>query len=295
MKYFRAFAAVVFISVFAALGCAASAVAQENADSEPAAALSAAITAACRENETQFANYLTADSAAAFHALSADQRTAFLERFSLSSQPSKPLISSDPQNHTVLRCVGPAGSAEFRFGDVRVHENLAFVPVTAVSGEQTSFGLIRENGGWRLLSLGLVLLDIPQLSKQWAESDLASREDAAVENLRGVADAIQTYRRAWGKLPDSLQQMGPALEDEISPEQASLVNEKLAAGSSAGYRFRYRIVPGAQEDEQAFELSAVPEDYGKTGRRSFLLDSSGKIHAADHHGQVATLADSPLP
>lgn len=280
------------ILALVAFSCAASAFAQDGHETDPAAALSAAFTAACRANETQFANYLTADNAAAFRSLPADQRSAFLQRFSLSDQPGRPLISADAQNHAVLRCVAPAGTAEFRFGDVRVHESLAFVPVTAVNSQQTEFGLIRESGGWRLLSLGLVLLDIPQLSKQWAEGDLTAREDAAIANLRGIADAIQTYRNAWGKLPESLVQLGPAPKDEISPELASLVNDKLAAGSESGYKFRYRIVPSAQEGDESFEIAAMPESYGKTGRRSFLLDSSGKIHAADRHGDVATLEDT---
>jgi hypothetical protein len=283
------------VPVLVALAWAATASAQDGHETDPAAALSGAFTAACRANEMQFANYLTADNAVAFRDLPADQRTAFLERFSLSDQPGKLLISSDAQNRIVLRCVAPAGTAEFRFGDVRVHENLAFIPVTAVNSQQTEFGLVRESGGWRLLSLGLVLLDIPQLSKQWAEGDLTAREDAAIENLRGVADAIRTYRNAWGKLPESLVQLGPAPKDEISPELASLVNEHLAAGSAGGYRFRYRIVPAGQEGEESFELAAMPEGYGRTGRRSFLLDSSGKIHAADRHGEVATLEDTLLP
>jgi len=293
MKPFRVLSAAIF--ALWALACAAGASAQEGHETDPATALSAAITAACRASETQFANYLTAANAAAFRELSADQRTAFLERFSLSDQPGKILISADAQNHTVLRCVAPAGTAEFRFGDVRIRENLAFVPVDAVNSQQTQFGLVREGGAWKLLSLGLVLLDIPQLSKQWVEADLSAREDAAIENLHGVADAIHTYRNAWGKLPESLVQLGPAPKDEVSPELASLVNEHLASGSAGGYRFRYRIVPAEQQSEEAFELAAMPESYGKTGRRSFLLDSSGKIHAADRHGEVATLEDTVLP
>jgi hypothetical protein len=285
----------VVILVLVALACAANAAAQDGHETDPATALSAAFMAACRANESQFANYLTADNAAAFRNLPADQRAAFLQRFSLSDETGKPLISADAKNHTVLRCVAPAGTAEFRFGDVRTHENLAFVPVTAVNSQQTEFGLIRESGGWRLLSLGLVLLDIPQLSKQWAEGDLTAREDAAILNLRGIADAVHTYRNAWGKLPESLVQLGPAPKDEVSPELASLVNEHLAAGSAGGYQFRYRIVPAGQDDEESFELAAMPETYGKTGRRSFLLDSSGKIHAADRHGDVATLEDTLIP
>ena len=274
---------------------AARAAAQDGSETDATAALTAAISAACRGNEAQFENYLTTDNAAAFRALSQEQRTAMLRRLSLADQSGKPLLSSDDQNHTVLRCTSPAGTAEFRFGNARTRENLAFIPVAVKDGENTEFGLVRESGGWRLLSLGVVLLDIPQLSKQWAESDLAAREDAAVANLRLLDDAIQRYRRAFGKLPDSLAQLGPAPKDEISPDQASLVSDNLAAGSAAGYRFRYRIVPGSQEDENAFELAALPDAYGKTGRRSFFLDAEGKVHGEDKHGELATAEDPVIP
>jgi type II secretory pathway pseudopilin PulG len=269
--------------------------AQDGHETDPAASLAAALSAACRSNETQFENYLTADNASAFRALPPDQRAAMLKRLALSEQGGRPLLSSDDHNQTVLRCTAAAGTAEFRFGAVRMRENLAFIPVAVTDGENTEFGLVRENGGWRLISLGLVLLDIPQLSKQWAESDLAASEDAAVSNLRSLEDAIQTYRRAFGKLPDGLEQLGPAPKDQVSPDQASLVNEALAAGSDGGYRFRYRIAPGAQEDETAFELAALPDDYGKTGRRSFFVDVTGKIHGADKHGDLATADDPAIP
>ena len=283
------------LGVFLALWLPAVAAAQDGRESEPVAALTAALSAACRANETQFENYLTVDNAAAFRALPQDQRSAVLKRLSLGDEAGKPLLSSDDQNHTVLRCTAPEGTAEFRFGDVRTRENLAFIPVAVTDGEKTEFGLVRENGGWRLISLGLVLLDIPQLSKQWAESDLAAREDAVVSDLRALNDAIQTYRRAFGKLPDSLSQLGPAPKDQISPDQASLVSDELAEGNDGGYRFRYRIVTGAEEDQSAFELAAMPDDYGKTGRRSFFVDASGKVHGADKHGDQATEDDPVIP
>jgi type II secretory pathway pseudopilin PulG len=285
---------VAFGALFALL-FPATATSQDGRESEPAASLAAALSAACRANETQFENYLTVDNAAAFRALPQDQRAAILKRLSLADEAGKPLLSSDDQNHTVLRCTASEGTAEFRFGDVRTRENLAFVPVAVTDGEKTEFGLVRENGGWRLISLGLVLLDIPQLSKQWAESDLAAREDAAVSDLRALDDAIQTYRRAFGKLPDSLSQLGPAPKDQVSPDQADLVSDHLAAGSDGGYRFRYRIVPGAREDETSFELAAMPDDYGKTGRRSFFVDAAGKVHGADKRGELATEDDPVIP
>jgi len=250
--------------------------AQEARDSEPAAALSAALAAACRANADQFAKYLTADNAAAFRALPEEQRAAFLKRLSLTDEAGKPLISSDPQQHTVLRCQTSSGSAEYHFGDARVRENLAFIPVTVPGSHASEFGLVRETGAWRLLSLGLLLFDIPQLSKQWMEQDFAAREDAVIQTLRGLADAVQTYVHAWGKLPESLAQLGPAPQDQISPDQASLVNEHLAAGSERGYSYRYRIVPAPDGSETAFELAAGPRTTVKlAGARSSWTPKAG--------------------
>jgi hypothetical protein len=276
-----------------ALAGAPAARAQDGQAGDPAAALSAALTAACRGNEVDFANYLTAENAAAYRALPEEQRSALLRRFSLTDGSGKPLLSTDDQNHRVVRCESPAQTAEFRFGATRLRENLAFIPVTVVDSQRTQFGLVRENGGWRLLSLGLVLLDIPQLSKQWAEEDLATREDAAVTTLHRLADAIASYRRAFGKLPESLAQLGPAPKNEISPDQASLVDKELAGGNSGGYQFRYTIVPDSNGNDTNFELAATPEDYGKSGQRSFFLDAEGKVHGADKHGMVAE-PDDPL-
>ena len=267
------------------------ALAQRPQESDAASALSAALGAACRGSEAQFANYLTAENAAAFLALPPKQRTALLKRFSLTDEPGKVLSSSDPQAHTVLRCEVPEQTVEFRFGNVRTADNLAFIPVSVVESQQTEFGLVRENGGWRLLSLGLLLLNIPELSKQWAAGEMAAQEDNAIAMLREIAEAVRTYRRAYGKLPDSLAQLGPAPQNEISPDQASLISAELAAGSAAGYHFGYRIQPAETDAEAVFELAATPDKYGKTGNRSFFVDGAGKIHGADKRGAVALPSD----
>jgi len=286
--YSAALAAIVTVSLL--VPNAPTLCAQESSD--PVAALSAAIVAACRDNEAQFLDYFTADNAAAFRALPAEQRAAFLKRFSLSDMPGKPLSSTDQQNHSVLLCQTPSGTVQYHFGAPRVHENLAFIPVSVVHGEQAEFGLVRENGGWRLLSLGLVLLDIPQLARQWAQDDLRASEDSTIDTLRSLADAIQTYNRAFGKLPESLADLRPAPKGQISPDQASLISADLASGKQNGYEFRYRIVPDPSGNDTNFELAATPESSQKS-RRSFFFDATGKIHAADKHGTVAT-SDDPV-
>jgi hypothetical protein len=253
------------------------------------------LVAACRANETEFANHLTAASAAAFRALPATQRSELMKRLSLSDEPGKPLLSSDNDKHIVLRCRAANTTVEYRFGTTRVQENLAFIPVAVVNSEQADFGMVRDGGSWRLLSLGLVLFDVPQLARQWAAADLAAREDGAIADLRSLAEAIRRYQRAFGKLPESLAQLGPAPKDQISPEQAALVPADMAAGKHGGYVFRYRISPDANGNDNDFELAATPEVYGGPGKRSFFMDTAGKVHGDDKHGKVATVDDPLIP
>ena len=264
----------------------------QSPDSGPAAALNAALAAACRENDSGFARYLTVANADSFHKLPADQRTAMMRRFVLLDVPGRPLLSVSAQGQQVLLCEASDASSQFTFSAPRVHDNLAYIPIAVAGGDSIEFGLVREDGSWKLLSIGLLMIDVPQLQKQWAAQDLQNREQSAMDTLQDLAQAIGTYQRAFGNLPQSLAQLGPA-KDGVSPAAAKLIDASLAAGSKDGYKFRYRIIAASDATEPAFEIAAVPAEYGKTGKRSFLLDKDGKIHAADKQGGVAT-ADDPI-
>jgi len=282
----------------------ATAQGQEAQPSNPATALSEALGAACRQDEAHFARYLTADNAAAFRELAVAQRTALMKRLILLEEPGRPLLSSDAAGRTVLRCEASSVSAEMRFGDARVRENLAFIPVEArgeargagESGRRVDFGMVREGGGWKFLSVGLLLLDLPALVRQWAQqaenSEIEAQEAAAIAALRKIAEAILTYRRAFGRMPETLAQLGPPPKGGISPDAAGLLDAELAAGSKGGYVFRSVILsPSEEATEPRFNLAATPAQYSKTGRRSFFLDASGVLRGGDKQGTVATAQD----
>lgn len=275
------------LCVFAALPVAG---AQEAQEVNPAAALTAALLGACRQNEAAFVRYLTVENAAAFRALPENQRRELMKRFVLVTEPGRPLLSTDPQGRNVIRCEAPDITAEIRLGKEKTGENLAFVPLE-IGGRRVEIGLVREGGGWRILSVGLLLLNILELQKQWEVAEMEARETAAISALRRLAEAIGTYRRAFGSLPERLEQLGPAPKEGVSPEAAQLVDFELASGVKAGYRFRYRILPAAAETEPGFELAATPVEYGKMSRRSFFLDAGGKLRGGDKQGAVATAAD----
>jgi hypothetical protein len=268
----------------------------------PDVALSDALSAACRQDSPAFATSLTSDNAAAFRALPGTQRTAMMKRFVLLDEPGKALLSTSSTGQKIVRCASPSFTTEMHLGQTSVHENLAFVPlqipVTGDTPRTIKIGLVREAGNWKLLSVGLMMLDVPAMAKQWEQADVNAAEDAAIADLRSVAEALESYRRAYGKLPDTLAMLGPAPSAGASPDAASLLDAELSNGTKDGYTVRYSITPAAgrlpeQEANQAetFSLAASPIEYGKLGRRSFFLDSSGILRGSDKQGAMASAAD----
>ena len=295
-------AALLLALGFSTVMIAPAALGQQSPPASAEMALSDVLTAACKQDPSTCANSLTADNAAAFRALTPQQRTAMMKRFVLLDQAGRVLLSTSSAGKRVVRCESPSFTSEMRLGEAKVRENLAFVPMEIpVSGDKPrsmTFGFVREGGGWKLISVGLMLLDIPTMAQQWEQADLDAGEDAAIADLRAVASALETYRRAYGKLPDALSPLGPAPPEGVSPEAAGLLDKDLAGGSKDGYVIRYTIIPVAgtpPEDEagkaETFSLSSSPKEYGKAGKRSFFLDSSGALRGSDKQGALATNTD----
>jgi hypothetical protein len=298
----RGLVLLLWLATIAGISARATFSQQTPATAAPETALSDALSAACRQDAAAFANFLTAENAAAFRALPPPQRTAMMKRFVLLEEPGRVLLSTGSNGQKIVRCESPSYTSEMHLGETRPHDNLAFIPMEIpVAGESSraiKFGLVREGGGWKLLSVGLMLLDVPSMATQWEQADLEAAEDTAIADLRAIAVALATYHRAYGKWPDILAMLGPAPADGASPDAAGLLDADLAAGSKDGYSIRYTVIPatqGAPEDdpnkEETFSLTSWPMEYGKSGRRSFFLDSSGLLRGADKQGGMATSAD----
>ena len=226
-----------------------------------------------------------------------------MKRFVLLGEPGKPTISTNLSGRPNVLCETPAITTEMQIGGTDLRDNVAFLPLTlrdskdttGDSVHQATVGLVRENGDWKILSLGLLLLDLPALELEWDSAEMATDESAAIDSLKKLSSAIQTYLHTYAHLPQSLANLGPPLHGAPNSESAGLVDSDLATEAKNGYTFRYVIVGGTSAGAEAkFEIAARPATYGRTGLRSFLRDVNSAIHGVDRQGAIATPLDPKL-
>ena len=280
----------------------------------PAAALRDVLQAACSQNAEEFSRYLTARSKESFGRLAPAARVALMKRFVLLNMPGKATATANPAGRPIVRCETPDVTIEMSIGGTDTRDNLAFLPMelrdvtdsTGANVRQITMGLVREDGQWRMLSIGVLLLDLPSLEVEWDAEEAEANEITALGNMRRLADAVETYRRTYFRLPESLASLGPPARVASAKnsqsktlaatrEHAGLVDEELAGGNKDGYEFRI-IIAGADTlgAPAKYQLSAIPSSYGRTGKRSFFRDTDGGWHGADHGGAVGSASDPAI-
>lgn len=274
------------------------------AGGDPAQAMHGLLAAACGQNQPEFARFLPARSARSYARLTAPSRVALMKRFSFLDAPGRAVSTESPSGRPAVRCETPARTVEIQIDGAEIQENLAYLPLeVSLSGgapestqpRRIQIGLVLEGGSWKLLSAGLLLLDLPALEMEWNRESLDANESNAVATLRLLAQAVENYRRTYARLPERIEQLGPPARGPASAAAAGLVDAELAAGSKSGYHFRYVIVGASSQGALArFEAAAVPLAYGTTGRRSFFLDVEAVLHGGDRLGAMATSADSRI-
>jgi hypothetical protein len=111
----------------------------------------------------------------------------------------------------------------------------------------------------------------------------AANEWSAINSLRTIAIAQVNYQGKSGHFA--------SLEELAS---RNLVDPQLASGSKNGYRFTVEVLPTAVPSMEGFQVMAMPVTYDSTGTRSFLIDETLVIRAADNHGGPLTRLEQPL-
>jgi type IV pilus assembly protein PilA len=124
---------------------------------------------------------------------------------------------------------------------------------------------------------GMVMaIAIPNLMASYR----AANEGSAQASLRTISQAEATYQATAAEY-GTLQQLAAS----------GLIDPKLASGFKNGYAFTVKL---DSENPEGFEVTGVPETYGKTGIRSFYIDETLVMRAGDNYGGPSTKMDEPV-
>ncbi len=110
------------------------------------------------------------------------------------------------------------------------------------------------------------------------DSVIARNEATARGAMRYLVEVERIY-----KGNENVDRYG-SLEELI---QSGLISKE--ATQPVGYKLEL-ISSGA-----GFQITAIPLEYGKTGKLSFFIDETSTMRAGDHGGGAATIADKPSP
>lgn len=124
----------------------------------------------------------------------------------------------------------------------------------------------------------------PEIEYEEANCFLGN-EDCTIMTLRTLHGAELTYSATQGAGNFGTLEM---------LFQQGLINRHIATGQVFGYRHVIETEPATKSKPAEFRIFAMPITYGQTGVRSFFIDTSGVIRAADRQGQPAGPDDPPI-
>jgi len=171
-------------------------------------------------------------------------------------------------------------------------------------------GLIRRNAdrlrGGRIATIGLVLgyvglaCVIVFLIPPSDPNRVIANQAVTVGSLRIINTAAITYATAYNHgFPPNLDALGPPKTDnpnasvEPSEKAAGLIDEPLASGSRAGYRFTYIAGPVDSSGKiQTYMVHADPVEPGVSGKMHFFTDQTQVIRQKSQGEAGAN--DSPI-
>lgn len=130
----------------------------------------------------------------------------------------------------------------------------------------------RRRRGFSLIELLIVIsiiliiaaIAVPKMNNQL----MASHEMAAIRQVTTIHQAETQYYSQFGKYADSLAELGPPASGAPGPAAADLIPKVLADGKNSGYVFTVQASP------TGYTVTAVPEVFNSSGRRTFFSDQT---------------------
>jgi len=130
--------------------------------------------------------------------------------------------------------------------------------------------------------IGIPGLIATQVMGDNLQSRANSNETQAQQALRQISIAEKNYAAKHDGHYGTL--------DEIAKAGLVKFNFEMLKKEPQFYRYEVKLKP----DATGYEATASPTNYGRQARRSFFVDESGTIRAADKSGEPATVRDESI-
>ena len=112
--------------------------------------------------------------------------------------------------------------------------------------------------------LVIVTIAVPQYNKQM----MSAHETAAIQAIQTIHAVETQYYSQFGRYAVSLAELGPPASGAAGPAAADLISKDLTEGKKSGYVFTVSATP------TGYGVSAVPESFNSSGRRTFYSDQT---------------------
>lgn len=122
-----------------------------------------------------------------------------------------------------------------------------------------------------LIVVAIILILAAIAAPKLNQNRMHAQETATIREIQTIHTAQTQYYSQFGRYATTLMELGAPAGGQEGTAGANLIPGELAKGVHSGYKFTVTGGPNG------YQIVAVPEAFGNTGRRTFFSDQSGVV------------------